>query len=395
MLVADGPTRIQRAILKEYLTTGNTFARLFDLAVVLVFWPWRSTLSAWRLTRSVGRQITDVRLLSVQFFQQIGLAWFHGISPTMYYQMGIATSQSRHRPISWLQDGHAGLLSRVFRADKRLIEINDKALFGRIMASAGIPYPKTEALDSGESNADKVRQLLSENNELFLKPRIGDRGQDAFALVKSTNEGWSILSCVPPPDSSAPVVDEETLIAHIQSKSAEGGWLAQQRLQNAPLLADIFGTGVVSVRIVSGRSTRRFSILGVFVFFPAAGQLVSQRGLNAGVDRCSGIMGKVFSYGVSQATYSRNPYTGKQVEGVRLPHWEECLSMVKKAHDYMPSFPFIGWDIAICPTGPMMLEANGNFAVAGLQRALCRPLIDCEFLAIFNDWRQQHRSVQT
>ncbi|MEE4330996.1 MAG: sugar-transfer associated ATP-grasp domain-containing protein [Wenzhouxiangella sp.] len=394
MLVADGPTRIQRAILKEYLTTGNTFARLFDLAVALVFWPWRSTLSAWRLTRSVGRQITDVRSLSVQFFQQVGLAWFHGMSPTMYYQMGIARSQSRHRPTSWVQDGHAGLLSRVFRADKTLIEVNDKAMFARMMLDAKIPHPETVVLAHRVDHAGaEIFEMLAKHRELFLKRVIGHGGRGSRVLVKQARDLWTVHEQIPSPDNSKAVLDETQLIEQLRTSARAGCWLIQPKLVNHPLLVELFGPGLVSVRVVSARSTERFVILGVLISFPAPHQLVSQRGLKVGIDRISGTMGRVFSYSADQREFSRNPYTNKRVEGVQLPFWAEMVDLVERAHANLPTYPFLGWDVAICPEGPTVLEANGNFGVAGLQRPWGRPLIDDDFVAVFNDWKQHHGSV--
>lgn len=395
MLVPDEPTRVQRAILREYLAMGNTLARLFDLATVLMFWPWRSMLAAWRLTQSAGRQVADSRSLPNQFIQQVGLAWFHGISPPMYYQLGIAVCPSGHRPTRWLQDGHAGLLSRVFRADKRLIEINDKALFARMLSAADVPHPQTVAVTPFDDPAGAALfEMLENHRELFLKRGIGHGGKGSRILIKEDSHRWSIHDRIPSPSCAAPVVAETELIEQLR-KSGEGEcWLMQPRLGNHPLLARLFGPGLISVRVVSARSERHFAFLGSLVSFAAPEQLVSQRGLKVGVEVESGRMSKVFHYSADQREYRCNPHTGERVEGVQLPFWEEVLEIVGRAHAVMPDFPFLGWDVAICPTGPVMLEANGNFGVAGLQRPGRKPLIDEQFLRVFGDWDARHRGTR-
>jgi len=389
MLLPDPSSRVQRAILCEYLTTGSTLARLFDLGVALLVWPLRSTLAAWRLSRSVGGEIADVRRPSVQFIHQLGLAWFHGISPVMYYQMGIATSRSRQRPTCWLQDGYAGLLSRVFRDDKRLIELNDKARFAEIMKSAGIRHPDTVIVAATRAGDDTaLLEMLTRHRELFVKRSIGHGGKGSRLLIREASGRWSVHHQQPSPDQPVPVLDEQVLVQQLRASARAGALLIQPRLSNHSLLARLFGPGLVSVRLVSARSEQRFVLLGVLVSFAAPDRLVSQRGLKVGVDRQTGEMGRVFRYSPDQREYAANPYTEQPVEGVRLPFWKEAVEMVQRAHSQLRSYPFLGWDVAICPDGPTMLEANGNFGLAGLQRPQRKPLINREFLAVFNDWKQ-------
>jgi len=68
------------------------------------------------------------------------------------------------------------------------------------------------------------------------------------------------------------------------------------------------------------------------------------------------------------------------------------LTVVEKAHNALPEYAFLGWDVAICPDGPVMLEANGNFAVSSLQKPGSSPLIDEKFLAVFDYWRERSRT---
>ena len=43
------------------------------------------------------------------------------------------------------------------------------------------------------------------------------------------------------------------------------------------------------------------------------------------------------------------------------------------------------------PSGPVILEANGNFACSSLQKPGPEPLIDEKFLAVFEYWRERGR----
>ncbi len=56
--------------------------------------------------------------------------------------------------------------------------------------------------------------------------------------------------------------------------------------------------------------------------------------------------------------YEKHPVTGFPFRSVKVPFMKETLELVKKAAKAVPDTRFIGWDIAITPTGPDIIEAN-------------------------------------
>ncbi len=56
-----------------------------------------------------------------------------------------------------------------------------------------------------------------------------------------------------------------------------------------------------------------------------------------------------------------HPITKVPIQGFRLPHWEATIEMVKKAAMKHPENKSIGWDIAITPLGPELIEGNHNW----------------------------------
>ncbi len=55
--------------------------------------------------------------------------------------------------------------------------------------------------------------------------------------------------------------------------------------------------------------------------------------------------------------YSSHPDTNTKLEGVRIPFFKEACELAKKAAQYLPN-RIIGWDIAITPNGPIIIEGN-------------------------------------
>ena len=61
-------------------------------------------------------------------------------------------------------------------------------------------------------------------------------------------------------------------------------------------------------------------------------------------------------YYISPAYKHKN--TGVVFQEVRIPYLEEVISLVKEAASYFPELRYIGWDVAITPSGPVIVEGN-------------------------------------
>lgn len=66
------------------------------------------------------------------------------------------------------------------------------------------------------------------------------------------------------------------------------------------------------------------------------------------------------SYQGYQLKGVRHPGCDKVMPGYRIPMWDEVLAMVDKACHMIPECRFIGWDVAITPSGVQLIEGNHN-----------------------------------
>ena len=62
-------------------------------------------------------------------------------------------------------------------------------------------------------------------------------------------------------------------------------------------------------------------------------------------------------------TFSVHPVTGTSIVGFQVPLFDEVLSFVDKIARVVPEVPYVGWDIAISPDGPVVIEGNYNTGV--------------------------------
>ncbi|MDD2980883.1 MAG: sugar-transfer associated ATP-grasp domain-containing protein [Hespellia sp.] len=71
--------------------------------------------------------------------------------------------------------------------------------------------------------------------------------------------------------------------------------------------------------------------------------------------------GKVLTDAVDQGnseTYEKHPQTEIVFKGFQIPYWEEIIEMMKEVVKFTTFISNIGWDIAITPDGPVLIEGN-------------------------------------
>ncbi len=62
--------------------------------------------------------------------------------------------------------------------------------------------------------------------------------------------------------------------------------------------------------------------------------------------------------GSGMQTVSRHPETGLPFEGFKLPFWHEAIEMLSRAALKFLPMRTIGWDVALTPDGPVIVEGN-------------------------------------
>jgi hypothetical protein len=189
---------------------------------------------------------------------------------------------------------------------------------------------------------------------------------------------------------------QEALIARLCAESRaepkSGKIVLQKKLSNHPAIAGTLTSGgLATVRLVTCRTPS-----GAIDFLPPAirmpiGQAIvdniAQGGLAAPVDLATGeicgpAMQKDKAVGISR--FEKHPDTGVDLIGLQLPRWREVLDLGRQAHVSFPSMPFVGWDIAILPEGPVVLEGNSwwDIDLTILPHRISLP--DTQFIPYYN-----------
>ena len=59
--------------------------------------------------------------------------------------------------------------------------------------------------------------------------------------------------------------------------------------------------------------------------------------------------------------YTRHPASGAYLPGFQIPFWPELIACVRRAMDRVPGMGYVGWDIAVTPDGPELIEGNWHW----------------------------------
>ena len=59
--------------------------------------------------------------------------------------------------------------------------------------------------------------------------------------------------------------------------------------------------------------------------------------------------------------YTRHPASGAYLPDTVIPFWQEITACVSQAMDRVPGMGYVGWDIAVTPDGPELIEGNWHW----------------------------------
>lgn len=306
---------------------------------------------------------TVARRHGVSRLQQLARMWWlrsrHGLEPEWYYHFRLFLPEEWERADLYLRVSEVRellILIRSATSGDRSSSFSDKRTFEQWCASFGFPALRT-LLVIGEPDPAPPRRLLPPH-DLFTKPAALQGGRGARRW-RYADGGWI--------GDDGARRDERALLAELEAQSVAltRPIIVQRCLTNHPELAGLTSGGLGTARLVTSRSLDgavepRHAIYKM----PIGGSPIDNfqaNNLAAPVDLASGRLGTATRMEIALLgdRIERHPDTGALIEGTRLPHWHELVSLALRAHAAIEEvMPFVGWDIAITVDGPILVEGN-------------------------------------
>ncbi|WP_235201420.1 sugar-transfer associated ATP-grasp domain-containing protein [Microbacterium sp. CH12i] len=234
---------------------------------------------------------------------------------------------------------------KAFRLNSSLNGADSGAIVGdkkRFLADFA-DLTRREWIDAADSSVDELRAFLERHPRVIAKPERGEGGA-GIAIYEAAH-----------------VEDVATWRAELIAKDQT---LLEEVLTQHEALSSIYPDSVNTVRMITYRDPKgqlhviasvlrigngsvidNFASGGVFTMLDDDGVA-----LYPGVDKQSNI-------------YLTHPVTGTTIQGFQVPYYPEIVAMIAEATTRLPTVPYVGWDIAVTPEGPALIEANHNSSV--------------------------------
>ena len=251
--------------------------------------------------------------------------------------------------------------------------LKDKSIFYRYCMALDIPIPKLYGIfikrvagwsykGSALRNRDDWKRFFDNQlpQEFVIKPVRGAYGR-GVNIFRKTEKGFI--------DAFAKLYTAADIYDMMFLSIDDDSFLIQERLKNHLYIVRISSTEALqTVRII----TFIDSDYQCHILHAHFKTIVDHRvidtfldgltgNIEASVTLTNGVLkpaNQITSSGEGIRTVHKHPKTGISFEGFKLPFWTEACSLVKEAAPKFLPIRTIGWDVALTPNGPYIMEGN-------------------------------------
>lgn len=323
-----------------------------------------------------------------QALDQLQLLVRHGLPPFAYYTFELYDDARFQRASEYLHrwEMKIGGLYKLARRSigkrkKRLRRIlMDKRCFHAHCVDEGLPViPVLAEVVAGELRSPDGAPTSLPDRDLFVKPVIGKGGEGSAAFQHLGGGRFR--------DGAGGELPERELAARLVEQAGDRAFLVQPRLANHPEIAEL-GDGVLTtVRIVTVRDEHGSPEVAWATFRLGSGRgsivdNLHQGGFACAVEPATGRLGTAGRLAFGSPHHELHPVSGKPLAGRCLPIWGEAIELALRAHRTIPEQLVVGWDIALTPEGPLLVEGNGSPCVVMAQKLTGEPLGSGRFGAL-------------
>jgi len=315
-----------------------------------------------------------------QLAEQLSLAFTRSIPPYWYYLFDFYEDEKRRHALEYLyrfetKNGIYSFLRKYLSSAETTQALWNKAAFATrcrehgvaaIEALATARQGQIERLDGGDPS-----QLP--RCDLFLKPLGGAGGRGA--------EHWSLREDGAWLSHEGKLLGESALIEHLKGLSRETRYVVRRHATNHPDLRELSPDALSTVRVLTcldeqGAPEILYAVLRMAARSGGVVDNFHAGGIAARVALESGELSPATDMGLNRDTrwWNSHPETGAAIAGRKLPMWGQVLELSRRAHASFADQVVIGWDIAILPDGPALVEGNKSPDLDIIQRTHQAPI---------------------
>lgn len=255
-----------------------------------------------------------------------------------YVVWDIRVLNARERA-TWMTHPKAFRLNKTLNGPDSRIILGDKARFLTDFSD----LVGREWMDAATASVDDLAAFLARHPRVIAKPAAGEGGAGIAIFETADIEDVTAWQ-------AERVASDQTLLEQVLTQHDDLNAVYPDSVNTVRMITYRDPQGALHViasvlRIGNGAVIDNFASGGMFTMLDDDGVA-----LYPGVDKQSNI-------------FEQHPVTGTTIKGTKVPFYSDVVAMIAEASTRLPTVPYVGWDIAITPSGPALIEANHNSSV--------------------------------
>lgn len=240
------------------------------------------------------------------------------------------------------------------KAVLQLLKIPSPAFIGRLHRQSGIASSGTAL-----KNSTDLEQLLLANTQLDklcfkLVEGFGGQGFQAARCIRNGGVQLQSLDA----DDSLSVAD---FVSNVLKLDSCADYIVEDYIDQHPILANLNSSSVNTLRVWVSCIRGETSVIDAFLRVGRQGSLVDNTSRGAQIFKLNiqdGVIGQGVVKNIANDVHSCHLDSGALISGTALPFWRETLALAQRAVAAFPHIQFVGVDIAIGKSGPLIVELN-------------------------------------
>ncbi len=187
------------------------------------------------------------------------------------------------------------------------------------------------------NNYDEFIGFIKSKKEIIAKPldESGGKGIEIFKINNNTDLKRLYEKLIR---------DKKLLIEEVIKQHSE--------------MSKLYNGSVNTLRIISFRTDKKVVILKSVLKIGNGGRVdnFSSGGMYTFIDE----NGIVFVPAIDEEgnIFYEHPISKVKIKGFKIPYYEEVKNLIEEVSKKIPQIRYVGWDIAISPKGPIIIEGN-------------------------------------
>jgi glutathione synthase/RimK-type ligase-like ATP-grasp enzyme len=199
-------------------------------------------------------------------------------------------------------------------------------------------YIGREWINFAKCSKEEFIKWIESKDCVFIKPQVGCGGSG----VKKVK------------------IKEKDLDSLYENFRSNNIGIIETCLAQHPLMSKLYQDSINTLRIATVVDDfNNVDVIYTFVRIGNGGDVdnFNSGGMSAKIDS---VTGEIITEAIDKDsnTFGTHPITGVNILGYTIPLWDEAIDLVKKAALVVPKVRYVGWDVAITPNGPVLVEGN-------------------------------------